>query len=263
MGAIHFSLDPQLLELLRLQTGADCFVETGTFEGQSLTIAAKFFAECHSVEVSPDYHRKAQKRFAGIPTISLALGSSPEFLQRKQEYFASRPTIFWLDAHWCAAEHTGGSDGQSPLMEELCALRSIHPQSAILIDDARLYLAPPPAPHRVREWPEFHDVVKALFETSRCHRLMVLNDVILFYPEEAGEQVRDYAVQNGIDYQLQALLTPELMPENRALAQEAESYHALYTRHRESWYPWVLNPLAWITRHKRNNTRRRISRRLK
>lgn len=261
MGAINFSIDPQLLELLRLKTGAECFVETGTFEGESLNIAAKLFPECHSVEISPDYHRKAQERFAGAPGISLALAPSPEFLHQHREYFASRATVFWLDAHWCAAKHTGESDGQSPLMRELRALRPLHPQSTILIDDARLYLAPPPAPHRVGEWPDFHEVVKCLLETSRRHRLMVLNDVIFFYPEEAGNCIRDYAVQNGIDYQQQSLLTPELLPHNKALAQEAALYQTLYLRHRANPFPWILNPAAWVARHRRDKIRRLIARR--
>lgn len=260
MGAIHFSVDPQLLALLRKTTQAELFVETGTFEGDSLKSASELFDECYSVELSESYHRKAKERFATNPGIAVALGPSPEFLKINQAKFRSRPTVFWLDAHWCAAEHTDADAGQSPLMQELLALGSLHPQSTILIDDARLYLAPPPAPHRVSEWPDFHGVVTTLLQLGPSHRVMVLNDVVIFHPETAAEALRAFAAENGIDYQLQALRAPELLPSNKHLVRQAASYHELYTRYRKGWYPWILNPLAWAARRQRDAIRRRISR---
>lgn len=259
MGAIHFSIDPELLALLRHETGAERFVETGTFEGRSLQIALGLFKECHSVEISRDYHLRAANQFSGEKGVHLALGSSPQFLQDNRRLFSSSPTIFWLDAHWCAAEHTADSSGQSPLMQELKAIGSLHPASTVMIDDARLYLAPPPHPHRVSEWPDLQDVVGILYGLSGNHRLMVLNDVILFYPESVAGSLRSYAVENGVDYHLQALRTPDLLPANKHLAQEAARLNDLYQRHRRSWYPWVLSPAAWSARLGRNKIRHQLN----
>jgi hypothetical protein len=144
-------------------------------------------------------------------------------------------------------------------MQELKAIGSLHPASTVMIDDARLYLAPPPHPHRVSEWPDLQDVVGILYGLSGNHRLMVLNDVILFYPESVAGSLRSYAVENGVDYHLQALRTPDLLPANKHLAQEAARLNDLYQRHRRSWYPWVLSPAAWSARLGRNKIRHQLN----
>ena len=42
MGAVSFSLDPNLLAFLRSELTATCFVETGTFNGDTLAILVEF-----------------------------------------------------------------------------------------------------------------------------------------------------------------------------------------------------------------------------
>jgi hypothetical protein len=260
MGAIHFSIDPDLLALLRDATGARRFVETGTFEGRSLQTAAGIFEECYSVDISEDYYRMAAEQFAGYPVVHLVHGSSASFLRANRRLFASTPTVFWLDAHWCAADHTSDITGQSPLLQEIEALGELHPSSTLLIDDARLYLAPPLHPHRISEWPDFHDVVVRLLALSAGHRLMVLNDVILLYPDVVAAALRSYGSKNGVDYQLQAMRTPELLPTNRHLALEETRHHAAYQELRRNSLAWFFNPLAWQARIQRNRIRREIGR---
>jgi hypothetical protein len=200
MGAISFSLDQRLLNLLTSVLPLQTFVETGTFKGETLRLACPLFKECHSVELSPKLYRAAVKQFGGQAGVHLHHGPSPEFLRAKRDRFASVPTLFWLDAHWCVAEQTAGGESQTPLLAELEAIHALHPQSVLLIDDARLYLCPPPAPHRAGDWPDFHAVVQALLPLSRGHRLMVLNDVILFYPENLRAAVSAYAWEHGTDW---------------------------------------------------------------
>ncbi|HYQ70464.1 MAG TPA: glycosyltransferase, partial [Gammaproteobacteria bacterium] len=104
-----------------------------------------------------------------------------------------------LDAHWCCADATAGSDSQTPLLEELQAIGSLQPSSVLLIDDARLYLSSPPEPHRLADWPDFHAVVLALLALSQQHRLMVYNDVIIFYPQALRSELSDYTHKHGRD----------------------------------------------------------------
>ncbi|MDB6110759.1 MAG: hypothetical protein JWR69_2509 [Pedosphaera sp.] len=200
MGAISFSLDEKLLGLLSRELPLRTFFETGTFKGESLRLARQFFPECHSVELSPEYHAAAVKNFAGQNGIHLHQGESPAHLRRHQAQLAAAPTLFWLDAHWCVADHTAGANSQSPLLGELQAIGSLHPQSAILIDDARLYLCPPPAPHRALDWPDFHAIAQALLALSSAHRLMILNDVILFFPASAQPAIARFAHEHGADW---------------------------------------------------------------
>ena len=202
MGAISFSIDEKLLAFLTRELPLKRFVETGTFKGDSLAAARKYFTECHSVEASPELHTAARARFEGAQDVHLHLGDSPSLLRQQRDCFASSPTLFWLDAHWCNADKTSGAKSQSPLLGELTALGSLHPESVVLIDDARLYLCAPPAPHRYDNWPDFHSIVTALLKLSGQHRLMVLNDVILFYPASLQAKMAAYSHEHGTDWLL-------------------------------------------------------------
>jgi hypothetical protein len=82
----------------------------------------------------------------------------------------------------------------------LDAIGSLGPQSVILIDDARLFLCPPPFPHEISHWPELEAIVEKLKALSGAHELMIANDVILFYPKSIRATVRDYAYRNSIDW---------------------------------------------------------------
>lgn len=205
MGAISFSLDAKLVEFLARQLSLRLFVETGAFQGDSLAVASRFISNCRSVEISPDLFEKVRVRFQDQPNIQVRLGDSPSFLRERYHEFAGQPSLFWLDAHWCQAEHAAEQPSQSPLLGELNALQLLHPDSVVLIDDARLYLATPVRPHHVGDWPDFHSVLTALLALSSVHRLMVFNDVIIFYPARIAEQMREFAYNNGVDWLILAL----------------------------------------------------------
>jgi hypothetical protein len=200
MGAISFSIEKKLLQFFRQQLQVTTFVETGTYQGDSMNVAADIFDECHSIELSQDLYEATQSKFAGRANIKLYQGESATILNAASEQFAERPVVFWLDAHWCVGENTAGQDSQSPLRDELRAIGRLHPQSVVLIDDARLYLCPPPEPHRFTDWPDFHDIVILLQSLSQHHRLMILNDVILFYPESIQTDMTLFARQHGVDW---------------------------------------------------------------
>lgn len=200
MGAIHFSLDEKLVEFFTRALPLKLFVETGTLRGNSLELASRFFPECYSVEMSPELYQKASARFQGRPKIHIVVGDSPGFLRTHARAFAALPALFWLDAHWCQAESTSGQTSQSPLLGELAALEKLHPDSVILIDDARLYLCAPPQPHRCADWPDFHAVATALLALGSQHRLMVLNDVLIFYPGRISAAMTEFAHLHGVDW---------------------------------------------------------------
>jgi hypothetical protein len=170
MGAINFSIDPNLLRLFCRELPLEIFFETGTFRGETLRLAHPLFKECNSVELSPEHHAAAEKEFAGVKHVRLHRGESPACLAAHRERLAATPTLFWLDA------------------------------SVVLIDDARLYLCPPPAPHRASDWPDFHEIVQALLALSANHRLMVCNDVLLFYPAAMQPALKAFARDHGADW---------------------------------------------------------------
>jgi hypothetical protein len=198
MGAISFSLDEKLLAFLTRQLSSEVFVETGTFKGETLRMASKYFKECHSVEMSPQLFADVQKAFEREKGVHLFNGPSPDFFRKYK--FPEKAVVYWLDAHWCGADHTAGEESQSPILEELELLAPLGDKSVVLIDDARLYLSPPLPPHRVSQWPDFHSIVTALLRLSSQHRLLVLNDVIIFYPKAMQAAMLQYAHDHGVDW---------------------------------------------------------------
>jgi hypothetical protein len=200
MGAITFSLDEKLAQFLARELPLKLFVETGAFRGDSLALASRFIPNCLSVEMSPELFKQARARFQGQPGVMLHLGDSPSFLRRHQGEISRQAALFWLDAHWCQAEHASGQIKQSPLLEELAAIQNLHADSVVLIDDARLYLCAPPRPQHCAGWPDFHSVLTALLSLSSGHRVMVLNDVIVFYPGRIAATMGEFAHNHGVDW---------------------------------------------------------------
>lgn len=192
MGAISFNLDEKLVDELQRYLPLRLFVETGTFRGESLESVRPYFDECISIELSPKYHAAAQKRFAGISNIRLLLGDSGPCLKEERKSFEDVSTLFWLDAHWCAAENVASEKSQCPLLDELASIGSLNEQSVVLIDDARLFLTPPPKPHEVSSWPDFSELLSQFIQLSEKHSLAYYNDVLLFIPSQLIPKLRPF-----------------------------------------------------------------------
>lgn len=200
MGAITFSIDSRLIEALKGHLPFDVFVETGTFQGNTIEIVKPYFNTIYSVELSDHYYEKAVEKFGDDPSLTLIHDDAARALKMIVPTLNPRPVIFWLDAHWCVANATAGELSQCPLLEELHAIEQLNHQSMIIIDDARLFLATPQAPHEVSNWPTFHEIIQTLFKLSCDHQLAVVNDCILFFPKTIEASIKSYACQYGIDW---------------------------------------------------------------
>ena len=200
MGAIHFSIDPVLAALLAARLDLAVFIETGTYEGDSVAAVRPSFRELHTCELSPELHAAATRRFTDDPAVHCHLGSSPDRLRALAAIHASHPVMYWLDAHWCSAAHTAGQESQCPLLEELEAIAPLHPKSIVWIDDARYFMAPPPAPLEAQGWPSFQQVLERLQSLSSNHHLVFANDTILFHPAAIAGEVAAYLHTHGADW---------------------------------------------------------------
>jgi hypothetical protein len=90
--------------------------------------------------------------------------------------------MFWLDAHWSGGE-TYGENDECPLLEELAIINVSPYEHIILIDDARLFLSPPPAPHRIEQWPDITTVINCLNCVSNRY-IIIIEDVIVAAPSK-------------------------------------------------------------------------------
>ena len=199
MGAVDFSIDLELVKRLRQVLPLDVFVETGTFEGEAVARMLPLFNEIHTIELSDKYFAGAETRFRHEPAVQLHHGDSTRELRALCPQLKRRSVLYWLDAHWCVADGTAGKSSQCPLLDELTALGELNDRSVVLIDDARLFLAPPPHPHEASEWPRFQHVLHRLLRLSDTHEIMVINDVITFFPSALATSMVGYARAHAVD----------------------------------------------------------------
>ena len=118
--------------------GCRALVETGTYEGGTVAAVRSRFERVYTIELNPELHRRAARRFRRDPSVQVIQGDSSEELERLLPAL-DLPTLFWLDAHYSrggAMSARGRYD--PPLTFELGAiLRLRDPRHVILIDDAR------------------------------------------------------------------------------------------------------------------------------
>jgi hypothetical protein len=110
------------------------FVETGTFNGESLLKALHVgFQEAYSIESDKDLYENVRQRLARIPNVHIYYGDSSQELWNIIKAL-DKPITFWLDAHTFPPRYDG--EKNCPLLEELEQIKQ-HPikTHTILIDD--------------------------------------------------------------------------------------------------------------------------------
>lgn len=202
MGAVSFSLDKRLVDALKSVLPLNVLIETGTFKGDTVFVLESYFDKVVSIELSEALWADAAQRFADYSHVRILQGNSEDKLRELRKELQDQEVLYWLDAHWCVGGSTAGELSQCPLLAELQAIGQLNDQSVVLIDDARLFLAPPLVPHEISQWPGFHQVVTQLLSMSPKHELMVVNDVIAFYPSSAKPTMTVYAQTFGSDFLL-------------------------------------------------------------
>lgn len=168
-----------LILALKKRQGLDAFVETGTYHGHTAAWAANHFAQVTTIEMSPEYHAAAQTRFQAQPTVRTLCGNSGTVLSAVLREL-TQPAIFWLDAHWSGVD-TAGEQAECPVLEEIALINASPLTHVVLIDDARLFCAPPPRPHRADQWPGLVALIDALQHEGQRHVVMV-EDVFVGVP---------------------------------------------------------------------------------
>lgn len=173
-----------LILALQRQLALADFVETGTYRGDTAAWAAQHFPRVTTIEMSPAYHAAAQTRFRG-QTGMRALGGNSGTVLREVVTALAQPALFWLDAHWSGLD-TAGQDAECPVLEEIAAINASPVTHTVLVDDARLFCAPPPRPHRAEQWPGLVTLVEALHHDGRRH-VVQFEDVFVAVPMAARE----------------------------------------------------------------------------
>lgn len=183
MGLYHMGPPAALVLALQQRLGLGDFVETGTYRGDTAAWAAGHFPRVTTIELSPAYGVAAQARFRDWPNVRVLGGDSSTVLAAILPALAG-PAFFWLDAHWSGLD-TAGRETECPLLGELALLNAAPFTHVVLVDDARLFCAPPMRPHRAELWPDLATTVALLHDGGRRH-VVLFEDVLIAVP--AGER---------------------------------------------------------------------------
>jgi hypothetical protein len=183
-------LPRQLVRDLRDRLGLVRAIETGTYRGQGARQLAEIFPRVTTIEIDPTLARVSARSLEQLAGVEVREGSSRDVLPTLID--RSQPTLYWLDGHWSGGA-TGGADDECPVLAEIAATAAGNPNDCVLVDDARLFLAPPPAPHRAEHWPTFRVVEDALAAAKPGNLTAVAHDVVVSVPSVAADLVAEFA----------------------------------------------------------------------
>lgn len=178
MGIVNFGIPIEQAKYIREIMALDVAVEGGTYLGGTAKELRKVFDKVYTIEKSKKMFVQAERNLSNSKNIYLLEGDTRTHLPG---ILASEDSIlFWLDAHWSGGNTYGESD-ECPLIDELKLIFESKKKCAILIDDARLFMAPPPLPHNEGVWPSVKDISACL---PVGWELIIWKDVIYLTPNE-------------------------------------------------------------------------------
>lgn len=180
---------PKTLMLMLMRAfGANAFVETGTHHGKTTEWAAGYFDQVISIEGEREYHQRTAARLSHLGNVSCRLGDSAGLLPQAIADLDG-PAVIWLDAHWMG-DATTYSSNECPVLDEIVSVLAAPSDVHIFIDDARLFLTPPPEPLNIESWPSIDKIVEALGAPDRY--TVVFYDTIVSVPLTATTLTADY-----------------------------------------------------------------------
>jgi hypothetical protein len=190
MGCYRFGVPRDLVLWLKEAFALQHFIETGTNRGETAAWASGHFNQVTTIEGSPLLFDAARKEYGRVRNIEFLLGDSRAHLRRLVPQL-SGPAIFWLDAHWCGTDTFGQAD-ECPVLGEVHPINASPHGHFVLIDDARYFLAPPPAPHDADHWPDIWQVCSQLKKHVSDRHVVVHEDVIIAVPHSAKRELTQY-----------------------------------------------------------------------
>jgi hypothetical protein len=132
------SIDKSFLDILQDDfTKYACFIETGTYMGDTIFSVESLFDKLYTIEYSEKYHNNTKNTYKG-DKINFILGDSGIVFESLLPTITDK-AIFFLDGHF-SGDDTGKSLKDCPLEEEIIHINNLFQHDAIIIiDDFRLF----------------------------------------------------------------------------------------------------------------------------
>ncbi|MEG3845592.1 FkbM family methyltransferase [Microcoleus sp. herbarium19] len=190
MGTVRMGPPIEIIYKLKEVYGINNFIETGTYQGHTAYWASQLFEQVFTIEYSQHIYQKVTEKYGHIKNIDFLYGDTRTLLQNTVSQLES-PSLFWLDAHWSGGPTYGESD-ECPLLAEIEIINRSDCEHFILIDDARLFLSPPPPPHSPQQWPDISAILNLLNSAKNSRYIVIVDDVIMAVPAPAKELIVRY-----------------------------------------------------------------------
>jgi len=127
----HWSIIQTVAQLPRV------YIETGLWKGNSLSIAAEVFDECHGIELAPHWAEHNRTRFAGDERVTIHEGDSAVVLPRLLDSI-HEPAAIMLDAHFCKTDPPVAKS-KFPLWAELDRISARPNPDLVIVDDVHTF----------------------------------------------------------------------------------------------------------------------------
>lgn len=179
MGIVRMGPPKEIIVRLKECGNLTNFIETGTYYGNTTYWASQIFEKVVTIEYSSAIYQQTTQKYSHLKNVEFLCGDSRKKLKEVVNHL-EQPGLFWLDAHWSGGK-TYGKNDECPILDEIETINSSPHEHFILIDDARLFLSPPPAPHLAEQWPDIAMVIDAL-KVINNNYIVVFEDVIISVP---------------------------------------------------------------------------------
>jgi hypothetical protein len=164
--------------LLRLfgERRHECFVEAGTYRGDTVAFFLPHARRIVSVEMDEALWGAAARRFSGHPHVEVVLGDAEQEIPRIVAAI-TEPALIWLDGHY-SGEGTAHGEHAEPavaILERLGAV-GVPAGTTIVVDDLRLF-------GRVPEFPSLESLVSVARSTwPQAHVYTGLDSLVIALP---------------------------------------------------------------------------------
>ena len=182
MGIVNFGIPTESVKWLKEALKLKVLIEGGTYTGGTAKQMAQIFDRVYTIEKSENMYEISKNNLKEVKNVLLLKGDTRDYI--KELMYENDDILFWLDAHWSGGE-TYGADDECPLLEELALIFQFDKNFVVLIDDARLFLSPPPLPHKFYNWPSYSEIIKLLPDKWET---LVFEDVIYVFPDKIADQ---------------------------------------------------------------------------
>lgn len=181
----HGTLCTREIEQIKKMAGATCFIETGTYLGNTARAMRSIFDQVITIELSTELHAAAALRFITDTGVRLLHGNSAEKMVEALSYVGSARAIIWLDAHWSGG-NTAKASENTPILAELNAIRDGGDADAVILVDDISYFWDVAAGFRAHDsisgYPKIGLLISELSRLNPDFEIFVNGDVLVAIP---------------------------------------------------------------------------------